>query len=88
MGEEKFCEDVPAAVKRFEYEKVIEDNKELSQIIGDLKLVNLDLAETNKNLLAEHNKLEKIRSIILRFENKYDHTSSLDLMFEIRDILK
>lgn len=88
MGEEKIREDVPAVVKRFEYEKVVEDNKELSQIIGDLKLLNSDLTEANKGLLAEHNKLEKIRSIMLRFENKYDHASSLDLMFEIRDILK
>ena len=88
MGEEKFREDVPAVVKRIEYEKVVEDNKELRQIIGDLTLTNLDLARTNKGLLAEHNRLEKIRSIVSQFEDKYDHTSSLDLMFEIKEILK
>lgn len=44
--------NIPAAdvVERSEYEK--------------LRLVNLDLAETNKGLLAEHEQLEKLRSEI------------------------
>lgn len=37
-------------IERSEYEK--------------LRLVNLDLAETNKGLLAEHEQLEKLRSKI------------------------
>ncbi len=35
-----------------------------------------------------YRKYQKIKEIIARFESQYDHTTALDLMCEIRDIVK
>ena len=62
--------DTPTAdvVERSEYEK--------------LRLVNLDLAETNKGLLAEHKQLLELRSkidkTIEEIENKQEQSECID----------
>lgn len=44
-------------------------------------------SELYKYCLDSIEKLEKIEQIVERFKNQYDHTSSLDLMVEIKEVL-
>ena len=37
---------------------------------------------------GEHEKLERIERIVERFKSQYDHTSNLDLMVEIKEVLE
>ena len=50
------------------------------------------IRETTKEMQefykGEHEKLERIEHIVERFKSQYDHTSNLDLMVEIKEVLE
>lgn len=52
---------------------------------------NLDcdrVCTANEMTLTLLHKYQKIEQIVERFKNKYDHTASMDLMMEIKEVLE
>ena len=50
--------------------------------------VNQILFEVTLEKAKVEEKLKKIEQIVERFKSQYDHTSSLDLMVEIKEVLE
>ncbi len=63
----------------------VEAISELQEKIATQREVICNLNAMNDELQA---KVDKIEQIVERFKSQYDHTSNLDLMVEIKEVLE